>query len=117
MSLTIQNRAASGSGSSRPPSRRYAARKVSTSAVVCSMAKSEQMWATSRSGGPHDVSAQSISPVTVSPCHRVLPRWKSRCSRPYGVGGRSGRPQVDGLLPQVGPPGPAWNLRFGRPTE
>jgi hypothetical protein len=41
-------------------------------AVVCSMAKSEQAWATSRSGSPYDVSAQSTSPVTVSPCHRVV---------------------------------------------
>ena len=31
-----------------------AARKVSASATVCSMAKSEQAWATSRWGGPHD---------------------------------------------------------------
>ena len=72
MSLTTRA-GNSGSGSSRPPAERTR-RGKSRRPRSCAAWRSPSRWATSRSGGPHEVSAQSIKPETASSCHEVLPR-------------------------------------------
>ncbi len=53
------------------------------------MARFVQQWATSRSGGPYEVSTQSTTPLTAPSAQRTLPRWKSRCRKLPSKGGGS----------------------------